>query len=86
VRYHNGTVREECLDHLLILNQTHLRRVLNRFIDYYNTARPHQGLAQQAPIPRRLTCDGGSIQRRDVLGGIIGDYYCAPNNTALVLA
>jgi putative transposase len=78
------SVREECLDHILILSQAHLRRVLNTFIDYYNTARPHQGLGQQSPIPRRLTCDGGSIQRRDVLGGIIGDYYRAPNDTAVV--
>jgi len=85
VRYHNGTVREECLDHILILSQRHLRSVLNTYIDYYNTARPHQGLAQQSPVPRRLTCDDGSIQRRDVLGGIIGDYYRAPNDTALVL-
>jgi putative transposase len=79
------SVREECLDHLLILNQTNLWLVLNTFVDYYNTARPHQGLAQQSPIPRRLTCDGGSIQRRDVVDGIICDYYRAPNDTALVL-
>jgi hypothetical protein len=37
------TVREECLNHLLILNEKHLRRVLQAFIEYYNTARPHQG-------------------------------------------
>jgi putative transposase len=37
------TVREECLDHLLILNEKHLRRVLQSFIECYNTARPHQG-------------------------------------------
>jgi hypothetical protein len=81
------TLREECLDHVLILNQTHLQRVLNTFIDYYNIARPHQGLAQQCPIPRRPrpTCNVGSIQRRDVLGGIIGDYYRAPDNTAFAL-
>jgi transposase InsO family protein len=46
------TVRQECLDHLLILNEAHLRRVLQAFVAYYNTARPHQGLAQQTPIPR----------------------------------
>jgi len=45
------SVREECLDRLLIVNQTHLRRVLREYIDYYNTARPHQGLQQQAPLP-----------------------------------
>jgi putative transposase len=80
------TAREECLDHILILNQSHLRRVLNTFINYYNTARPHQGLGQQSPTPRRHTCNTGSIQRRDVLGGIIGDYYRAADDTALVLS
>jgi putative transposase len=79
------SVREECLDHILVLNQTHLRAVLNSFIDYYNTARPHQGLAQQLPIPRHPTCADGSVLRRNVLGGIIGDYYRAPDSTAPVL-
>jgi hypothetical protein len=80
------SVREECLDYLLILNQAHLRRVLNTFIDYYNTARPHQGLAQQSPVPRQLTNNIGPVQRREVLGGIIGDYYRPPGNTALALS
>jgi putative transposase len=75
------SVREECLDHLLILNQAHLRLVLNTFIDYYNTARPHQGLGQQSPIPRRRAHDSGPVQRREVLNGIIGDYDRAPGNT-----
>jgi putative transposase len=44
------TVREECLNYLLIFNGNHLRRVLTTFIEYYNTARPHQGLEQQSPI------------------------------------
>src|SRR5260221_5756609 len=45
------SVRAECLDQLLLVNETHLRRVLREYIDYYDTARPHQGLAQQTPIP-----------------------------------
>ena len=80
------SVREECLDHILILSQRHLRSVLNTYIDYYNTARPHQGLAQQSPITRHPTCAVGSVQRWDVLGGIIDDYYRVPDNTALVLS
>ena len=44
------TVREECLDHILIINEAHLRRVLNEFLAYYNARRPHQSLAQQSPI------------------------------------
>src|SRR5262249_39702791 len=45
------SVRAECLDQLLILNQTHLQRTFIEYVEYYNRARPHQGLQQQAPIP-----------------------------------
>ncbi len=80
------SAREECLDHILILSQSHLQSVLNTYIGYYNTARPHQGLAQQSPIPRRLLHNSGPVRRREVLGGIIGDYYRAPGATALALS
>src|SRR5262249_42788320 len=68
------TVRNECLDQLLILNQTHLQRILTEYIAYYNTARPHQGLQQHAPIPFQRGPDHGPVYCRDVLGGIIHDY------------
>ena len=71
------TVREECLDHLLILNERHLSRVLVEYIDYYNRCRPHQGLAQESPISRAPPQLEGTIQKRKVLGGIINDYYRA---------
>ena len=45
------TVRHECLDKPLILNQAYLARVLGEYVVYYIYARPHQGLDQQAPIP-----------------------------------
>ncbi|HSH81884.1 MAG TPA: integrase core domain-containing protein [Herpetosiphonaceae bacterium] len=44
------SVREECLDKLVILDERHLRRVLTAYIDYYNCARPHQGIGQQCPV------------------------------------
>jgi hypothetical protein len=68
------SVRAECLDQLLIVNETHLRRVLREYTDYYDTARPHQGLAQQAPISFPRGSPHGGIHCRDVLGGIIHDY------------
>ena len=67
------SVREECLDQLLILNEAHLRRVLVEYLTYYNTARPHQGIDQQIPFPSRSSQEG-NIHCRDVLGGIIHDY------------
>jgi putative transposase len=68
------SVREECLNQLPILNESHLRRLLMEYIGYYNSARPHQGLQQQAPIPFPPTREG-RIHRRDMLGGVIHDYY-----------
>jgi hypothetical protein len=76
------TVREECLDCILIFNAAHLRRVVIEFVDYYNTARPHQGIDQQTPIPQARP-SSGTIQCRNVLGGIIHDYYRAPTLLAL---
>ncbi len=70
------TVREECLNHLLIFNEAHLRGVLKEYVDYYNHARPHQGLHQQIPIPPSVICSG-EIRCRNVLGGPIHDYYRA---------
>jgi putative transposase len=69
------SVREECLDHLLIFSQRSLHRVLAEYIDYYNRARPHQGLAQQTPIPYTPGPPEGPIRHRTVLGGLICDYY-----------
>jgi len=69
------TVREECLDKLIIINQRHLRHVMVDYISYYNTARPHQGIDQQLPIPQVSAVDVSKfILCHDVLGGIIHDY------------
>ena len=69
------TVREESLDELLIWNEAHLRRVLLEYVRYYNSRRPHQGLEQDSPEGLKLISREGEIQCRDVLGGIIRDYY-----------
>jgi putative transposase len=49
-----GSLRRECLDHVIILSQTHLRRVLTRYAVYYHRARTHLSLEKDAPTPRRL--------------------------------
>jgi len=79
------TVREECLDHILILSTTHLKRVLIEFSNYYNSSRPHQGIDQQTPIPQQLP-PSGIVHRRKILGGIINDYYRSPTLAALLSA
>ncbi len=68
------SVREECLDKLLIVNEAHLHRVLREYVRYFNQARPHQGIEQRCPIRIERGRRHGAVERRDVLGGIIHDY------------
>jgi transposase InsO family protein len=70
-----GSARRECLDHLLILNERHLRRVLRAYTTFYNERRPHQGLAQRCPVPLTSGPSDGPVRCRDVLGGILHDYH-----------
>ncbi len=75
------SVRQECLDHLLILGEKQLQRMLIAYVAYFNQARPHQGMAQQ--IPERLRSvpsaqDAGSkVIALPVLGGLHRDYHWA---------
>ena len=46
-----GSVRRECLDHILIISEAHRRRVLNEYVRYFNRSRPHQGINQHVPEP-----------------------------------
>ncbi len=81
------TVREECLDQILIINAGHLSRVLQEYVnEYYNIARPHQGLAQRIPVPPVQEEKRGPVQRRKVLGGIIHDYYRSAAKTYALAA
>ena len=72
------SVREECLDHILVLDENHLRRVLREYGEYYNHARPHQGIGQHFPVSGPERSIKGPIRRRDILGGVIHDYYRQP--------
>ena len=49
-----GTLRREVLDHVIILNERHLRRILSKYLAYYHEARPHLGLERNSPVPRRV--------------------------------
>jgi transposase InsO family protein len=69
------SVREECLDKVLIINEAHLRRVMRDYVEFVNTARPHQNLDQQIPIPKTSDQGHGLVRCRNVLDGIIHDYY-----------
>jgi len=49
-----GSIRRECLDHVIVFNQTHLRRTLARYVFYYQGSRTHVSLGKDAPTPRRV--------------------------------
>jgi putative transposase len=49
-----GSIRRECLDHLIVLNEDHLRRILRSYFNYYHDSRPHQSLDRNSPIPREI--------------------------------
>ena len=62
------TVREECLDKRLVIDENHLRQMMHEYSFYYNNAHPHQGIAQQTPIPENiLNVGSGPVLRHDVL-------------------
>ena len=63
------TLRNECLDHLIILNERHLRAVLAEFVAYYNTDRPHRSLLLETPRPT-VRAKAGSVRSRPVLSGL----------------
>jgi putative transposase len=49
-----GSIRRECLDHIVIFNERHLRRVLSSYVDYYQRTRTHLSLDKDCPDPRPL--------------------------------
>lgn len=71
-----GSLRRECLDHVLLLGERHLRRVLREYVTYHNECRPHQGIDQA--IPKSTANDnvvaGGDVVARPILGGLHHDY------------
>ena len=64
-----GTLRRECIDHMIVLNEQHLASVLAGFVRYYNTERPHRTLGLQTP-ELRLRPIAGRIHSRPVLNGL----------------
>jgi putative transposase len=71
-----GTLRRECLDHLLITGEHHLRKVLDEYARHYNGHRAHQALEQQPPLrePGQAIDITARIERRLAVGGLISEY------------
>jgi len=71
------TVREDCLDHLLVISRRHLERALAEYVAHYNRGRPHRSLDLTPPRQRPTTQPEGVVRRRDLLGGLIHEYDLA---------
>ena len=68
-----GSIRRECLDHIVVIGEQHLRHILMCYMEYYNAVRTHLSLGKDAPV-RRLIQRTGRIQVRPVLGGLHHQY------------
>ena len=72
------SVRAECLDWILIWNRRHLERVLSVYVAHYNLTRLHRGIRFDVPaVTDEVPLRTGSIERIDVLGGLIHEYQRA---------
>jgi len=69
-----GSIRRECLDHVIVFNEEHLRRLLTEYFGYYHEARAHLSLERNSPIPRPLCPpEQGEVIARAYLGGL---HHC----------
>jgi transposase InsO family protein len=68
-----GSIRRECLDHIIVLGEAHLRRILKSYADYYNGVRTHRSLNEDAPVSRQIQRTG-SIKSHALLGGLHHHY------------
>jgi transposase InsO family protein len=68
-----GSIRRECLDHMIVLGEAHLRRILRTYAHYYNEIRTHRSLDKDSPVSRSVQRIG-SIRSHAVLGGLHHHY------------
>src|SRR6202171_3058661 len=68
-----GSIRRECLDHVIVLGEAHLRRILKNYADHYNRTRTHLSLEKDAPVSRAVD-RAGHILCRPILGGLHHRY------------
>jgi transposase InsO family protein len=68
-----GSIRRECVDHIIVLGEAHLRRILKSYALYYNEMRTHMALDKDAPLSRTVK-RAGRILCRPMLGGLHHEY------------
>ena len=68
-----GSMQRECVDHIIVLGEMHLRQILRSYADYYNSVRTHRSLNKDAPASRPVQRTG-VIRSRAILGGLHPHY------------
>ncbi len=72
-----GSIRRECLNRVIVLNERHLKRVISNYLDYYHRWRTHLSLEMDAPDPRPIQCpERGRIVEFPEMGGLHHHYEC----------
>ncbi|MCH8244260.1 MAG: transposase [Planctomycetes bacterium] len=70
-----GSIRRECLAHVIVLNERHLRSILTDYFDYYHHVRPHLSLERNSPVPRKVElADRGKVSSIPMVGGLHHRY------------
>lgn len=70
-----GSIRRECLDHVIVLGERHLLAVLHEYVAHFNSGRVHQGIGQLVPAGTSIAAvGGGEVVALPVLGGLHHDY------------
>jgi transposase InsO family protein len=69
-----GSIRRECLNHVLVLSERHLRRILTCYVTYYHQARTHLALDKDAPDRRPVELPTGRIVQLPEVGGLHHRY------------
>jgi len=64
-----GSIRRECLDHVIVFSEAHLRRIMQQYVQYYNSARTHLSLEKESPDGRTIQ-KTGAIKSVEWLGGL----------------
>ena len=70
-----GSIRHDCLDHCIVLNEAHLRRILKGYFEYYHDSRAHLSLERNSPIPREVEpASRGAVISIPQVGGLHHRY------------
>ena len=77
-----GSIRRECLNHVIVFDEKHLRRILTAYFDYYHHVRPHQSLGWNAPFPRNVEPpEKGEVLSVPKVGGLHHLYTRSPDKS-----